>query len=95
MEGSMTPNLSAHAKLNILGNDWVCVRGYRRSGNECVPVRLPANAELNILGNDWKCLYGIDKSEMNSCRWPGCGRKMNPRTESPPPAALTRTLSSC
>ncbi len=37
-EGGITPNLPANAKLNILGNDWDCVRGYRRSGNECVPV---------------------------------------------------------
>ena len=37
-ESGITPNLPANAKLNFRGNDWECVRGYRRSGDECVPV---------------------------------------------------------
>jgi len=27
-----------NAHINILGNDWECNRGYRRSGNECRPM---------------------------------------------------------
>jgi len=41
----VTYQLPANAELNILGNGWTCVRGYHRSGNECVVVKLPANAE--------------------------------------------------
>jgi hypothetical protein len=60
------PRLPANAELNVYGNDWVCIRGYRRSGNECVPVQLPRNAELNLYGNDWKCSRGYRRSG-NEC----------------------------
>ena len=61
-EGDMTSNLPTNAKLNVLGNDWECVRGYRRSGNECVAVQLPPDAKLNVLGNDWECQRGFRRS---------------------------------
>jgi hypothetical protein len=57
-ESHVTPSLPANAKMNLLGNDWECVRGYRRSGNECVVVEVPSNAKLNVLGNDWECQRG-------------------------------------
>jgi hypothetical protein len=60
------PQLPANAVLNTYGNDWVCIRGYRRSGNECVTVQLPPNAELNVYGNDWKCSRGYRRSG-NEC----------------------------
>ena len=62
----ITPHLPANAKLNTLGNDWECVRGYRRSGNECVVVQIPPKAELNILGHDWQCVRGYRRSG-NEC----------------------------
>lgn len=63
---SGTPTLPANARLNILGNDWECVRGYRRSGDECIAVQVPPNARLNVLGNDWECQRGYQRSG------PGC-----------------------
>ena len=65
-KGGITPSLPAHAKLNYLGNDWECVRGYRRSGNECIAVQPPPNAKLNYLGNDWECVRGYRRSG-NEC----------------------------
>lgn len=47
-----------HAKLNYLRNGWVCERGYRQAGQECVAVQIPDNAKLNYLGNGWDCQRG-------------------------------------
>lgn len=60
------PRLPRNAELNTYGNDWVCIRGYRRSGNECVEVQPPANAQLNVYGNDWTCVRGYRRSG-NEC----------------------------
>lgn len=56
------PSIPANAKLNIYGNDWECVRGFRRTGSECAPVQLSENSKLNVFGNDWECQRGFRQS---------------------------------
>jgi hypothetical protein len=61
-----SPTLPANATLNVYGNDWVCIRGFRRTANECVAVTMPSNAVLNVYGNDWVCARGYRRSG-NEC----------------------------
>ena len=61
-QGGVARSLPKNAELNVYGNDWKCIGGYRRSGSECVAVQLPSNAELNVYGNDWKCVRGYRRS---------------------------------
>jgi hypothetical protein len=56
---TQNPHLPTNARLNILGNDWECNRGFRQVGNECRQIILPTNAKLSILGNDWECIRGF------------------------------------
>lgn len=59
---SNSSKLPPHAKLNYLGNDWECVRGYYRAAQQCVAVALPPNTKLNYLGNGWECVPGYRQS---------------------------------
>ena len=56
-----------NAQLNAFGNGWVCSRGYRQSGNECVRVTMPDNAQLNAFGNGWVCRNGF-KNVGGACK---------------------------
>lgn len=42
-------------------NDWVCKRGFFKSLNRCLQIRIPKNAELNYRGDDWTCKSGFFK----------------------------------
>jgi len=59
---SIPPN----AKVDVYGTGWECERGFRRSGNECLEVKVPANATLDIYGHDWECERGFKRSR-NEC----------------------------
>jgi hypothetical protein len=48
-----------NAKLNHLGSDWVCMKGFHLSGQQCLPVEVPESAKLTYLGNDWECKRGF------------------------------------
>tara|TARA_R110001592_G_scaffold280946_3_gene548360 strand:+ start:21682 stop:23139 length:1458 start_codon:yes stop_codon:yes gene_type:complete len=54
--------LPKNAKLASWGSDWVCDRGYYKSGNECLAVRIPKNGSLASWGSDWVCDRGYYKS---------------------------------
>ena len=54
--------IPANAELDYSGNDWRCVQGYRKSGNECISVQIPMNGELDYSGHDWRCKEGYRKS---------------------------------
>ena len=56
-----------NAQLNAFGNGWVCSRGYRQSGNECVRVTMPDNAQLNAFGSGWVCRNGF-KNVGGTCK---------------------------
>jgi Putative peptidoglycan binding domain len=58
--------LPKNAKLAPWGSDWVCDRGYYKSGNECLAVRIPKNGSLASWGSDWVCDRGYYKSG-NEC----------------------------
>src|SRR5690349_2851022 len=49
----------ANAKLNPFGDDWICNRGFVRTGYrttaECRAVIVPENAKLNSIGDGWEC----------------------------------------
>lgn len=51
-----------NASINVYGNGWVCNRGFRQSGNECVPVLIPTNAGLDVYGHNWTCNRGFKQS---------------------------------
>ena len=51
-------SMPANAKLDYTGNNWECVRGYRRIGDECDAVRMPANAKIDYTGSAWECVRG-------------------------------------
>lgn len=61
-----TGYMPANASLNVYGNGWVCNRGYRRSGNDCIPVHIPLNAGLDVYGHGWTCNRGYRQSG-NEC----------------------------
>lgn len=58
--------IPANASLNVYGNGWVCNRGYRQSGTDCVPVQIPLNAGLDVYGHGWTCNRGYRQSG-NEC----------------------------
>ena len=72
MAGFVVPQANAqvampdNAELDVYGSGWVCKRGYRRSGNECVVVTMPDNAELDVYGSGWVCSIGY-KRVGNQC----------------------------
>ncbi|WP_205872631.1 peptidoglycan-binding domain-containing protein, partial [Legionella qingyii] len=50
---SLKSEIPQHAELDYLGHGWVCSRGYKQNGNECIKVVIPQNAELDYLGHSW------------------------------------------
>jgi hypothetical protein len=60
------PVLPKNAHLGYFGHDWECNRGFRRQGDECLPIQVPANAKLDTLGNDWECKSGFRRIR-NEC----------------------------
>ncbi len=58
--------LPKNAKLAAWGTDWVCDRGYYKSGNQCLAVKVPQNGSLASWGSDWVCDRGYYKSG-NQC----------------------------
>jgi len=43
----------------VHGSEWYCNDGYRKSGNECVKIKVPANAWVH--GSEWYCNDGYQK----------------------------------
>jgi len=60
-----TIEVPENAKLNYLGTDWECIRGYRRQAFSCSKVEMPENAKLNYSGDDWQCERGFRQSQGN------------------------------
>ena len=58
--------LPRNSKLASWGSDWVCNKGYYKSGNECLAVQIPKNGSLASWGSDWVCDKGYYKSG-NEC----------------------------
>jgi peptidoglycan hydrolase-like protein with peptidoglycan-binding domain len=58
--------LPRNSKLASWGSDWVCNKGYYKSGNECLAVQIPRNGSLASWGSDWACDKGYFKSG-NKC----------------------------
>jgi len=56
-----------NATLNYAGDGWMCGRGYRQVGNECIAVVMPANATLNYAGDGWMCGRGY-RQVGNECK---------------------------
>lgn len=54
---------SAPENSHILGNNWYCNDGYKKSGNQCIKLQVPKNA--HVLGNNWYCNDGFRKSGSN------------------------------
>ena len=54
-----------HAHLKRFGGGWECDRGYRKSADSCVTVKVPANAHLNSSGRDWACDPGYRREGVN------------------------------
>jgi hypothetical protein len=54
-------SIPENAKLDYLGHDWECNKGYQKSENRCFLVHVPANAKLDFLGHDWECKTGFRK----------------------------------
>lgn len=50
---------------HVLGNNWYCNDGYKKSGNQCLALSVPANA--HVLGNNWYCDDGYKKIG-NQCK---------------------------
>jgi len=50
----------------MYGSGWKCDRGYHKSGNKCVQVKVPDNASIDMYGSGWKCDRGYHKSG-NKC----------------------------
>jgi hypothetical protein len=52
-----------HSKsASRLGSGWRCERGFRESGEACVPVEVPSNRYLDAYGKGWKCERGFVKA---------------------------------
>jgi hypothetical protein len=57
--------LPEHAQLDYSGRNWECLRGYRKSGNNCVPIVVPAHAKLDYFGHGWECDRDFRKVNSN------------------------------
>ena len=60
--GAKKSFLPQNAKINVYGNGWECVHGYKRTGNRCEEVVLPENAKINLYGNGWECVHGYRRT---------------------------------
>ncbi|MBU2480833.1 MAG: hypothetical protein KJ760_07075, partial [Proteobacteria bacterium] len=48
---SLAQSLPDNAHKNSYGNGWSCDRGFYKSGEKCIAVKIPQNGKLNYLGN--------------------------------------------
>ena len=53
--------MPANAHVDVYGTGWDCNRGFRKSGNECVEVKIPLNANIDVYGSGWDCDRGYRK----------------------------------
>ena len=70
--GSMLPCLDAessevpeHAYITY-GDSWKCERGFKKTEDECLSIKLPEHALLTTYGDSWKCERGF-KREGDLC----------------------------
>ena len=63
---SIPDPLPENAKLNYLGTDWDCIRGFRRLQQQCEQIVIPDNAVLNQSGDGWECTRGFHQED-NQC----------------------------
>ena len=57
------PNpIPSNAQANVYGYGWDCSRGFRRTGETCVPVEVPVHGYLDSSGEDWDCDRGYLKA---------------------------------
>ncbi|USD65593.1 peptidoglycan-binding domain-containing protein [Vibrio sp. SCSIO 43136] len=61
-----TVDVPNNAKLSESLDSWECLRGFIKSGDRCVTLKLPAKGVLNDKGNDWTCQTGY-KKKGNRC----------------------------
>jgi hypothetical protein len=52
---------NAYLSDSSITTDWQCQRGFRQSGDTCVPIEIPRTGYLDTLGRDWKCERGFKK----------------------------------
>ena len=73
---SSSREIPQNARLNYLGDDWECNKGYFRRGNECHAVIIPQNGKITYLGNDWECNRGYFRrgNECHAVQTPQNGR---------------------
>ncbi len=54
--------MPANARLTdeYSNTGWVCLRGFRAAGSQCVALEIPANAYLadDMFSSGWKCVRG-------------------------------------
>ena len=58
----LSGDMPNNAHKNIYGAGWSCDRGYYKSGQKCIKVKVPENAGINAYGNGWACNRGYYKS---------------------------------
>ena len=58
----MAQSFPDNAHKNPYGNGWSCDRGFYKSGEKCIAVKIPRNGKLNYLGDGWDCNKGYYKS---------------------------------
>jgi hypothetical protein len=56
-----SPEIPQNAEVDATGR-WVCKRGFRQFGAECVMISIPANAKLDSTGQAWTCRRGFFQS---------------------------------
>jgi|JTFP01.1.fsa_nt_gb hypothetical protein len=60
-ETRRSSGMPANAHVDVYGTGWDCNRGFRKSGNECVEVKMPLNAHIDVYGSGWDCDRGYRK----------------------------------
>ena len=58
-------DLPEHA-YTTYGDFWKCERGFKKTEDECLSIKLPEHAFLSSDGNSWKCERGF-KREGDLC----------------------------
>ncbi len=58
-------DLPEHA-YTTYGDSWKCERGFKKTEDECLSIKLPEHAFLSSYGNSWKCERGF-KREGDLC----------------------------
>ncbi len=57
-----SPEVPEHAYITF-GDSWKCERGFKRTDDECLSIKVPEHAFLKDYGDDWKCERGFKRVE--------------------------------